>query len=102
MPQYPNENDVFMTTAACPFRSAPRFVSNREGRMMKLFGRLKPGVSPEQAQADLAGIARQLEQEYPEAYPGERGYEVISTTLKDEVTREARPMMSRCPLVTGS
>jgi putative ABC transport system permease protein len=93
MPQYPNENDVFMTTAACPFRSAPRFVSNREGRMMKLFGRLKPGVTHEQAQADLAGIARQLEQEYPEAYPGERGYEVISTTLKDEVTRKARPML---------
>ncbi|HEY7181965.1 MAG TPA: ABC transporter permease, partial [Blastocatellia bacterium] len=93
MPQYPNENDVFMTTAACPFRSAPRFVGNREGRMMKLFGRLKPGVTHEQAQADLAGIARQLAREYPDAYPAERGYEVISTTLKDEVTRKARPML---------
>jgi predicted permease len=93
MPQYPNENDVFMTTAACPFRSAPRFVGNREGRMMKLFGRLKPGVTPEQAQADLAEIARQLAREYPEAYPAERGYEVISTTLKDDVTRKARPML---------
>jgi putative ABC transport system permease protein len=93
MPQYPHENDVFMTTAACPFRSAPRFVGNREGRMMKLFGRLKPGVTPEQAQADLAGIARQLAREYPEAYPAEIGYEVISTPLKDEVTRKARPML---------
>src|SRR5262245_17431942 len=93
MPQYPNENDVFMTTTACPFRSAPRFVGAREGRMMKLFGRLKPGVSSEQAQADLAGIARQLKREYPEAYPAERGYEVISTKLKDDVTRRARPML---------
>jgi putative ABC transport system permease protein len=93
MPQYPHENDVFMTTAACPFRSAPRFVGNREGRMMKLFGRLKPSVTPEQAQVDLAGIARQLARAYPEAYPAERGYEVISTTLKDEVTRKARPML---------
>jgi putative ABC transport system permease protein len=93
VPQYPHENDVFMTTAACPFRSAPRFVGNREGRMMKLFGRLKSGVTPEQAQADLAGIARQLAREYPEAYPAERGYEVISTPLKDEVTRKARPML---------
>ncbi len=93
MPQYPHENDVFMTTAACPFRSASRFVGNREGRMMKLFGRLKPGVTPEQAQADLAGIARNLVREYPEAYPAERGYEVISSPLKDEVTRRARPML---------
>src|SRR5262249_59456030 len=69
------------------------FVSNREGRMMNLFGRLKPGVTPKQAQADLAGIAQQLAREYPEAYPAERGYEVISTTLKDEVTRKARPML---------
>jgi putative ABC transport system permease protein len=99
MPQYPDENDVFMTTAACPFRSAPRFIGNREGRMMKLFGRLKPGVTPEQAQADLAGIARQLAREYPEAYPAERGYEVISRTLKDEVTRKARPMLW---LLTGA
>src|SRR5262249_58258992 len=69
------------------------FVSNREGRMMNLFGRLKPGVTPKQAQADLAGIAQQLAREYPEAYPAERGYEVISTTLKDEVTRKARPTL---------
>jgi len=61
--------------------------------MMKLFGRLKPGVTPEQAHADLAGIARQLAREYPDAYPAERGYEVISTPLKDEVTRKARPML---------
>ncbi|HKX29776.1 MAG TPA: ABC transporter permease, partial [Blastocatellia bacterium] len=93
MPQYPDENDVFMTTAACPFRSAPKFVGNREGRMMKLFGRLKPGVAPDQAQADLAGIARQLAREYPEAYPAGRGYEVRSSLLKDEVTRKARPML---------
>ncbi|HKX26123.1 MAG TPA: ABC transporter permease, partial [Blastocatellia bacterium] len=93
MPQYPDENDVFMTTAACPFRSAPKFVGNREGRMMKLFGRLKPGVAPDRAQADLAEIARQLAREHPEAYPAERGYEVRSSLLKDEVTRKARPML---------
>jgi putative ABC transport system permease protein len=93
MPQYPHENDVFMTTAACPYRSAPRFAGNREGRMMELFGRLKPGVTPEKAQADLSGIARDIARAYPDAYPAERGYEVISAALKDEITREARPML---------
>src|SRR5215510_1361770 len=68
IPQYPHENDVFMTTSACPFRSAPRFVGNREGRMMKLFGRLKPGVTPEEARADIAGVAARLAIEYPEIY----------------------------------
>jgi putative ABC transport system permease protein len=93
MPQYPNENDVFMTTAACPFRSNPNFAGNRKGRMMKLFGRLKSGATPEQARADFAGIARRLAEEHPEIYDAENGYEVVSSPLKDEVTREARSML---------
>jgi len=44
VPQYPNENDVYMPTSACPFRSSARMIGNRRGRMMSLFGRLKPGV----------------------------------------------------------
>lgn len=93
MPQYPHENDVFMTTVACPFRSAPNFASNREGRMMKLFGRLKPGVTIEQARADLAHIAQQLMREHPQTYPAEKGYEIAATSLKEEITRNARPML---------
>jgi putative ABC transport system permease protein len=93
LPQYPNENDVFMTTSACPFRSAPRFVSNRNSRMMQLFGRLKPNVTLEQARADLAGIAKQLEREYPDSYPAVRGYEIAAAPLKQELTQRAKPML---------
>lgn len=47
VPQYPVENDVYMPTSACPFRSNPRLIENRNGRMMSAFARLKPGVAPE-------------------------------------------------------
>lgn len=93
MPQHPDENDVFMTTAACPSRSNPQFAGNRVGRMMKLFGRLKPGATADEARAELATIARSLAVEHPEAYPPEKGYEVAATPLKEEVTRNARPML---------
>ena len=34
IPQYPNENDVYMPTSACPTRSSDRFKENRNARMM--------------------------------------------------------------------
>ncbi len=39
---------------------------NRRALMLNVIGRLRPGVSIEQAQAQLKTIARQLEQAYPE------------------------------------
>ena len=30
IPQYPDENDVYMTTTSCPFRSARAFIANRK------------------------------------------------------------------------
>ncbi len=56
VPQYPNENDVYMPTSACPTRSSERFKANRNARMMSMFGRLKPGVPLAMAQAELVAI----------------------------------------------
>lgn len=33
IPQYPNENDVFMPTSACPLRASQRFQDNRNARI---------------------------------------------------------------------
>ena len=41
--------------------------TDRDTNFLRAFARLKPGVTREQAQADLASIAGQLQQEYPEA-----------------------------------
>lgn len=40
-------------------------LQNREGRALTVLGRLRPGVTPERAAADLSAIAAQLAQEYP-------------------------------------
>jgi putative ABC transport system permease protein len=93
VPQYPDENDVYMATSACPFRSRPAFIANRNSRMMRVFGRLKPGVTAGQADADLATIAGRLQQEYPKSYPAEAGYNAIALPLKAELTQQARPTL---------
>lgn len=89
-PQYPVESDVYMPTSQCPFRSDPKFIANRDGRMMTAFGRLKPGVSLERAQSDLSTIAGRLQRAYPESYPKEYGYGVSAVSLRDDLTRRAR------------
>ena len=84
VPQFPNENDIYMAVSSCPFRSADAFRENRNGRMMRVFGKLKPEVSLEKAQADLSTIARRLEEDYPESYPKARGYGVAANSLQEE------------------
>lgn len=93
VPQYPNENDVYMTTSACPFRSSKNMTEHRDHRMMEVFGRLKPGVSVEQANADLATIAGHLQHEYPKFYPPETGYAATASSLREELTHGARPTL---------
>src|SRR5262249_23033097 len=93
IPQYPNENDVYMTTSSCPFRSSPDTVSNRNGRMMRQSGPLKQAAPIEQPHADLGAVASQIAQQYPESYPAERGYTVMPLELRGELTRDARPLL---------
>ncbi len=91
IPQYPVESDVYMPTVACPTRSSDNLIANRNARMMSVFGRLKDGVAPEQAGADLATIASNLQKTYPAAYPENRGYAATLIPLQEELTRQAKP-----------
>ena len=49
-----------------PFVEMESFPKQRRPHYLSPIARLKPGVTVEQARADLAGIAAQLEKEYPE------------------------------------
>jgi putative ABC transport system permease protein len=93
VPQYPNENDVYMPTSACPFRSNKMHVEGREMRMMEVFGRLKPGVTVAQATADMSAIAAGLQAAYPKAYPANIGFASMASPLRMELTKEARPTL---------
>ena len=92
-PQYPEENDVYMPSVACPFRSDPALIANRQGRMLRLFGRMKPGVKPAQAEADLSTIAASMQHEYPDDYAKDVTPRMQASPLKTELTREAKPTM---------
>jgi putative ABC transport system permease protein len=92
-PQYPHANDVYMTAAACPFRSSAEMIANRKGRMLRLFGTMKPGVTPGQAQADLSTVAATMQRDFPTAYSNDTTPKMEVSPLKTELTRNAKPTM---------
>jgi putative ABC transport system permease protein len=53
----------------------------RNSFWLPVIGRLKPGVALEQAQVEMSGIGRQLE----EQYPGNRGFGVYVVTLQQQL-----------------
>jgi predicted permease len=92
IPQYPAENDVYMPTIQCPFRSAQATLDNRRARIVgTMFGRLKKGMHLAQAQVDMSAIAARFQSTYAEAYPKNSGYTATVNRLDDELTRQARP-----------
>ncbi len=91
IPQFPDENDVYMPTSACPFRASPNMMEHRDHRMMEIFARVKPGVPLAQAESDVASIASRQDKDYPEAYPKKYGHAVEIAPLKEELTSHARP-----------
>lgn len=64
--------------------------SNRDRHIYLVYGRLKPGVSIEQAKAELTGLARQAEEAYPET---NAGFSVVVRSLSDEVVGALKPAL---------
>ncbi|HKV95136.1 MAG TPA: ABC transporter permease [Candidatus Angelobacter sp.] len=93
VPQYPRENDVYMPTMACPFSSSPQTIANRSARMMRAFGRLKPGADVKTGNNEVTLVASRLEQEYPKDYPSARGFSTRMDGLQDQLTHRVRPML---------
>jgi predicted permease len=93
LPGYPDENDVYMPASACPFRSRPDVLENRQARGYQAFARVKPDTTLERAQSDLALIAERLKKDHPDAYP--KGVDPTTTLVpvREEMVREARPTL---------
>jgi putative ABC transport system permease protein len=91
MPQYPDENDVYMPTSACPFRSNPAMIKDRSMRMMTVFGRLRSGVMLGQAQAELHGLEGRFVESFPKDYEKDLDWTIKTGLLKTQLTERAQP-----------
>lgn len=101
IPLYPNENDVFMPTSACPFRSSERAETNRRVRMSLAFGRLAPGATLGEAQAELAGIAGRMRAANPADYSDKPSLTASALPVQAELTETGRTRLLFLLAVAG-
>jgi putative ABC transport system permease protein len=73
-----------------PLPFDPRDEDNRRWRGFATFGRLAPGVSPEDAQAELNALQRQLGERYPRT---NQGWGARVVPLLDHVVGRVRPTL---------
>jgi putative ABC transport system permease protein len=80
---YPEKVELWMPQATF---GAPGF-GVRTGHNWRVVGRLKPGVSVEQARADVGAIERGIKQQYPSPFQGK---DAIVVSLESHIAGEVR------------
>jgi predicted permease len=99
-PQYPQRQDVYMPTSACPFRAgAERNPGEGPGQghrafaALTVFGRLAPGQTESSAAAEIATVAATYDDQFPREYEGLRGFTGTASSLRDTLVSPARSML---------
>jgi putative ABC transport system permease protein len=80
--QFPKEAEIWS-----PIGFGGKETTLRRTHYLNAIGRLKPGVTFEQAQADITSIARRLEQQYPET---NKDYGMGLTLLPEQIVGDMR------------
>jgi putative ABC transport system permease protein len=62
----------------------------RGGHFLSVIGRIRPGVTADQAQTEMSALAERLEREYPDT---NAGWGVVVTPLREAVVGPVRPML---------
>jgi putative ABC transport system permease protein len=87
------KQDFYVNYAANDHYMSASMQDERIHRMTDVYARLAPGANQTTAQAELRQIASRLHAQYPAAYPESRGFDVVVTPWKDELTAKARPTL---------
>ena len=96
VPHYPNQNDIYMSVSACPFRAAAETQIQQNRRAfagLNIFGRLKPGVSREAAAASVTTICHRFARDNPGVYREGSGFTAQLFDVREQLTQNARPML---------
>ncbi|MGA2539720.1 MAG: ADOP family duplicated permease [Terracidiphilus sp.] len=90
---YPQDTEIISNMVTSPHHLSATMVTGRIHRMTELFGRLAPGVTLDQARAELRSVYATMKKEHPEAYPQEADFQIGAKLLRDEITSGARTVL---------
>ena len=71
----------------------PNFVNNRSFRMLEVIGRLKPGVTPTEVQAQLDVLTSRFATQYPDHYPASLKWRASAIPLAERVIGDVKPAL---------
>jgi putative ABC transport system permease protein len=95
-PQYPQVEDVYMPTSACPFRAQGEqrmHENHRSFGALQVFGRLAPGATEENATTEVATVAATFDKSFAKDYTRLKEIKGNARVLQDALVVEARPML---------
>jgi putative ABC transport system permease protein len=90
---YPQNTEVIANVVTSPHHLSATMVTGRIHRMTELFGRLAPGVTLDQAGAELRSAYSAMKKDHPEAYAQEANFQIGVKLLRDEITSGARTVL---------
>ena len=90
---YPQDTEIISNVVTSPHHLSATMVTGRIHRMTELFGRLAPGVTLDQARAELRSAYSAMKKDHPEAYAQEADFQIGAKLLRDQITSGARTVL---------
>ena len=90
---YPTDTEIIANVVMSAHHLDATMVTGRVHRMTELFGRLGPGVTLDQARAELQTVYATMKKDHHEAYPANADFQVDARLFRDQVTSDARPIL---------
>jgi putative ABC transport system permease protein len=90
---YPQDTEIISNVVTSPHHLSATMATGRLHRMTELFGRLAPGVTLDQARAELRSVYAAMTKEHPEAYPAKAEFQIGAKLLREQITSGARTVL---------
>jgi len=90
---YPAETEIIANVVTSPHHLSATMVTGRVHRMTELFGRLAPGATLDQANAELRTVYATMVKTYPEAYSSDGQNQIHAVLLGDQITSGAKTVL---------
>ena len=90
---YPQDTEIIANIVTSPHHLSATMVTGRIHRMTEIFGRLAPGVTLDQAGAELRSAYSAMKKDHPEAYTQEANFQIGVKLLRDQITSGARTVL---------
>jgi putative ABC transport system permease protein len=90
---YPAQTEIIANVVTSPHHLSATMVQGRVHRMTELFGRVAPGATLEQANAELGAAYASMVKAHPEAYSPEARGQVHAVLLRDQISSGAKTVL---------